>query len=546
MVMTHAHQRIGSRGCKMAKSRSFSIYLLKNGFDANNSLKKEHSLGNPIKANNLPDGAILYLFDKKPNPPWWKSFWGITQDLQQTLKGSIVFLPVSNRTFVLTFGHTSHFLEENSYEYDFGLRTTLNALNPQKIKSTDILQPESAKRERIQSPVASDLTFFDLNTDESIIKKLTGAVKEEYKDILTNITGANSLRISSKVNAREISTLCSQLLEIYSKDDFKESFPDIQNVIPVKDPDLIYQLNDKIIESFNTESYELVLAIPDIINYSDSFNISFSGAGKSSNIYEDVYIAYYREYLDEKDVLDVSVNILKHHKLNIDDENENNRKSYSIFKCLLFDCELSSEHYHLCEGEWYYIDKNYIQKIKQILDPIFKQHSVLKECNQKREDDYNSSVANSNSNYYCLDKKNIAPDGETSVEPCDLLTIDNNFVNLIHIKISTRSASLSHLFNQGLNSVELLRMQPESKQKLKKLVNNQDIDTFINSDKFAVIFGIITAKNSDKKSDNLPIFSRISLMRTMQFLKLMGISCSVVFIKDNVNRKAVRETSNDH
>ena len=152
------------------------------------------------------------------------------------MKGAIVFLPVKDRVFALTFGHTYHSLKEESYEYDFGLRTTLNVLDSEKIKSTDILQPENAKRERIQSPVGSNLTFFDFNKDESIIKRLTGAVKEEYKGILSNVTGANNLRVTSKVTSSEIVGLCEKVLDIYRKDDYKKTFPDVCNVSPIKDP----------------------------------------------------------------------------------------------------------------------------------------------------------------------------------------------------------------------------------------------------------------------------------------------------------------------
>jgi len=218
----------------MAQSRSFSIFLLKQEYDAKNSLKDGHPLGKAVeKASALPEGATLFVLDKAPFSPWWKDYWGIQQDLKQVLKGAIVFLPVGGRCFAITFGHTYHNLKEGCYEYDFGLRTSLNALHPEKLKSTDILQPENAKRERIQSPVPSDLTFFDFNRDESIIKKLTGAVKDEYKDLLTNITGASSLKISSKVTADKILELCGHLLEIYSKENFKQNFPNLQNIVPV-------------------------------------------------------------------------------------------------------------------------------------------------------------------------------------------------------------------------------------------------------------------------------------------------------------------------
>ena len=51
-------------------------------------------------------------------------------------------------------------------------------------------------------------------------------------------------------------------------------------------------------------------------------------------------------------------------------------------------------------------------------------------------------------------------------------------------------------------------------------------------DKFKVIFGIITHKNKDDKSLNLPLFSRISLMRCMKDLRTMGIESEFSFIAD--------------
>ena len=89
----------------MNKSRSFSIYLLKGGFNSNNALKEDHSLGEPVHADNLPERATLYLRESEPSPPWWKSFWGISQDLYQSSAGAVIFLPVDGRHFVLTFGH---------------------------------------------------------------------------------------------------------------------------------------------------------------------------------------------------------------------------------------------------------------------------------------------------------------------------------------------------------------------------------------------------------------------------------------------------------
>ena len=193
----------------------------------------------------------------------------------------------------------------------------------------------------------------------------------------------------------------------------------------------------------------------------------------------------------------------------------------------------------MCEGEWYFIETRYIQKLSNFLDPYFVDyHDFLKVCDSKNEADYNISVTNANKNVSCLDKKNIAPEGQRQVEPCDLISVIDDKVNLIHVKISTRSASLSHLFNQGVNSVELLRRESESKEKLKSLVNyDNTLCDLINNGTFSVTYGIITKKDKKNRSKNIPLFSRISLLRTLNALKTMNIPCSVYFIYDNINRK---------
>jgi uncharacterized protein (TIGR04141 family) len=417
------------------------------------------------------------------------------------------------------------------------LRATLNAIDPGKIRVTDILRPEDAKRERIQSPVASDLTFFDIDSDEAVVKRLTGAVRSEFQSYFRHVAGANNIRISSTVVASQIEELCSKLLEIYERDDFIKVFPDIQNISPVKDPSNIELLDEQLLVAFRDESVDLVLTIPEILDHEIDFQISYSGAHGPRKTYDSVFIGHYRDFLSTREINGVELLHLKHHRLNIKDDNGNTSKSFPIYQCLLFDCEVDGNHYHLCDGSWYRIEQDYIQRLRDDLDPLFIDHDVLQDCNEKREDGYNQAVATANANYVCLDKTDISPIGQTAVEPCDLYTVKDGAANLIHIKISTRSHALSHLFNQGTNSVELLRFSVEAREKLKALVQPNQRHP-IDESRFAVTYGIITAKDKDKKSGALPIFSRISLRRAIRSLKLMAIASDVVLIRDNVDRKS--------
>lgn len=533
----------------MSKSCFFSIYLLKKGFNSDNALKDDHSLV-PMEETetNLPDNAKMFIADNQRTSPWWKAYWGIRQTLNEERKGAIVFIIIEDRCMALTYGSAYHQLKDYAYEYDFGLRTTLNALDPKKIKSTDILQPESAKRQRIQVPVAAELSYFDFLYDENIIKRLTGAVKEEYRNLFNSITGGSSLRFSSAVPPDKITVLCQTLLKIYIKEDYKKSFPDIQNVKPVKDPETIHKLDDILLNAFAENSEKLMLTIPIIIDFDKAFSVKYLGEGSSNYVYEDVTIDGYKEYLDDKHVSISNVKKLYNHRIVLIDENGDNMSEFSIYKSIIFECELDNNIYHLCDGDWFLIEKDLIKKLKSFIDPYCNEDIDFLTAyenvdGENNEGKYNKNIGDNNDAIICLDKKNIAPTGQTSVEPCDLITIknradDGDFIYLVHIKISTCSASLSHLFNQGVNSVELLKLEKESSMKLKDLVANKtEYVELINKEKYCVVFGIITDKNREGKSNNLPIFSRISLMRALKSLKLMSVPCVVFFIDNKSTKK---------
>lgn len=548
-----------------AKSRSFSIYLLKQDKKPETSLKNNESLTkcSADEASFLPDGAILYILDREPAEPWWKEYWGITKELPQTLKGAIVFLPVKftqddvklERFFVLTYGHTYHYLHDDAYEYDFGLRTTLNTLDPEKIKSTDILSPENAKWERIQSSVNASWTFFDFHQDESIVKKLHGAVKKEYEEIFKNVTGSASFKFNSNKKPHELKELCSQLWNIYQSNAYETSFPDLQGIVPVKDPSLILELNNKLIEGFHEKSDKLFLTIPSIINSEKSYAYYYNDSSKDSKGHDNISIDDYFQYLNdkrkriikdkntlkqqitwEKLAAQIDVSFLKSHKLNLKTEDDSVIHSFSIYKCILFDCEFEQAHYHLCDGLWYKIETDFIVKLKSVLDTIFVTNPNLLDCNWKDEGEYNKEVSRHNK-WVCLDRKNIAPAKSTQVEPCDMFFSTRDTAQFYHLKISNSSSSLSHLFNQGLNAIELIRSENEAKEKLKELIPT-NMHTVIDNGNYEIIYGIIiNPKRVAEKSDALPLFSKISLMRTLRLCQLWSVKCSVVLIKDLYPRK---------
>ncbi|MBY5777351.1 TIGR04141 family sporadically distributed protein [Rhizobium leguminosarum] len=534
----------------MTKTHSFSIYLLKQGNSAANSLKDDVPLEREAGANAIPHGSELFILDAEPKPAWWRGFFEITRPLNQGLKGAILFLPVKGRTFALTFGHVAHNLKDTSYEHDFGIKVTLNCLDPNKIKNTDTLEPSSSTRQRTQVSIDTSLTLFDFDRDSTILRSLTGKVRDEHKELIKTATGSSSLRVSSDIVSEEILEFCERVLAIYESEDYKEHFPDIRKIAPVRDPAVVSHLDSLLLNAVRALSPAVTLIIPDIIDYRDAVLIGFRGA-RGKYISDDIRLDEYSKYLLARgiNVAEIDINTMKKHEVFLCDEDGNIRgPSFSIYKSLVFETELPADTglYNFTEGSWYRIEGDYIAMLTDYLDPLYTDYP-LPAYSHKTEGEYNDSVGIAGLGFQSLDRKNISPPGQTQIEPCDLIRINEDIIEFVHVKLSTQSSVLSHLFNQGTNAIDILRSDEHAVEKLKVLISQKhggvippEWNSLIDSEKYSVVYAIITHKDPKGRSGNLPLFSRISLYKAMRNLRARGVGRGFAFIADETDAQGLK------
>jgi uncharacterized protein (TIGR04141 family) len=546
----------------MKSAKPFSIFLLKDGFSAASSLEDGHSLQSVNVPDGLPTDSALFLLDTPPKFPWWREYFGITQNIKQESKGALLFLPVGGRVFAVSFGMVFHHLNNYAYEYDFGLIVTLNSLDPSLLKSADMMEPGAARRKRTQVPVSSDLTYLDFDGDSQVIKTLTGKVKEEFKELFKNATGGASLKVSLKLEPSELPDLCATLLSLYAATDYKTTFPNIQNITPIKDPAKIDELNKELLHAFNSRSDDLNLGIPDVVDYRDNTCCIFKADGHDSDVLPDIALEELYEFLGELDLIgEASLEDLKSFKMILADADGHKGRSYSIFRCILYELSDPTKKlvYHFCEGNWFCIQADFIKRLEGFIDPRCEDttlcpydHDNIRDGKPTySEENFNAALPIWDDSFICLDQTNISPTGSSQIEPCDLFRVvactkssSGCRAEYYHVKISTRSAQLSHLFNQGVNSIELIELHDEVKENMMKLVEKHigvnDLETYhspFGSRDFKVIFSIITHKDPAMKSGNLPLFSRISLMRVMQRCELMRIQTALQFVPDESPKK---------
>lgn len=526
------------------KSKSMSIYLLKPHSTVEDALEDGRDYREASLSNKALRGSRVFLRVTPAKQPWWRDYLGISDPASQQSSSALAFIEVRNRIFALTFGSGHFLLKDDSFEHDFGTRVVLNSVDPNRLKSADTLDPESSQRRRTQIPFDGDLALLSFTGDSTVLKSLTGKAKKEYQGLVKSVTGSASLRITTPAEPNELDSLLNQLLALYESEEFSSVFPDIAQISPLTDPTQIEPLNRQLLDAVFDRTSSIILSVPDILDYSDETYVQFSGRG-TSHLFSDVYIKHYREYLEDRGLSrdDLDVEGLKHDRLVLLDGSFALKKKWSIFQSLILEVEGNDGYsYHFSDGTWYKVSKDLVNSLRQFLDPFWIDCD-LPENVWLSEDTYNEH-ASVIANAICLDRSNITPKGQHQIEPCDILRIDGQGIDLVHVKMGTSSSLLSHLFNQAANSMQLLRIEPESVQKLESLVTERadavtasNVRLFLESGQARVSIAIVSHKRTpEKKSDNLPFFSRISLRRTLGALMSMRVPTSVQLVPDRADR----------
>ena len=531
----------------MSDSNSFSIYLLKERFNSNNFdevLRRKKAL-TEIPATNIPANAKMYYQVSKSSVPEWTSYWGADIKKENQMICALIFYPVNDRVFVFSYGYAFVFLRDNAIEQDFGLRVATNLLDSKTLRSTDTFEFSSSKKGRTQSPNTSDLFFFDIDSDTTILKSITGKVKTDYSKDYSYITGSNNIRVTSKVPVSNMNTFLQSLLNLYTGAPQKTDFDDyFTQIVPIKtstvdyEKALIQDLTNK-----NTQA-EIEFSLPELIDFQHFKGFSFFETKDKSKIFEEFTVDNLFELWEKKNKkAKKKDDLLKNCKVFLYNDTEDKPyKSVSLKKCISYVTMDTSKKnkVFLHEGNWYNFSDDYQNRIDSTVNKIFSsQNFNLPKYDKKITDgegEYNDSLANST--FLVLDRNNVSFKNNQKIEPCDLICCKNQKDYLIHVKIGgTSSSPLGHLFNQGYVSTELLlndnKMKNEVIQKIKNDTKSKAdkniLIEHLKNDEFEVVYAIITKKGT---VTDLPLFTKIALVKAWKNLNRLQIKSRVIFIED--------------
>ena len=373
----------------MTKSRKFSVRLLKAGKKFEDACKDYNDFRLISKDNEFS----VYLVPEIQNTPWWKQYLEIKEDLLNKSHSAILTVSAQNRTFVYTFGFAHAKLKQEYFEENFGFLVTINSIDGEKLKSIDAYSPASnTKQKRVVSSILSNIYEYDFNDSQDLVQKISGVIKDEYKELFTNPTGTDSLSLHSKSSKSELKNISIKLLNRYNSDDYLKD-PYLKNINKMNKASIQKQnqLNEILLNKLNNHD------LADI--YMADFEILDSNKFYSYKFENKEFFNLSIEQLDLSN--DLTLEKLKALKISVlETEKDPHPLQWSLYKCLVFDYNNT----FLSKGKIYEVKQDFLKEVDDFISKYKIQGFLPNSRSKENEGDYNSRICD-NTTLYLLDKK---------------------------------------------------------------------------------------------------------------------------------------------
>ena len=541
------------------RSMSLSVRLLRDRRTVDGSFREDHELEErPSEIGRLFVGQAPAL------PPTWFDFvsgfatGGLSRLVNQSC-AAVLFLEVVpddkrsvKRVVALTFGTGHHSLDPDAFERSFGLKVVLNAVARSNLRSLDISTLDATTfQKRIQASRDADLQGFGIDVDRDLLRLAAGSPRDN--SFAKSLAGKDALTLHTKISPANVIEKCKTALKLYHAADYKKDFGFIDFVTPVRQQDIIVQLDAgafaELQELVNGNASDLHIALPDILSPEESIEVGYFGVGLKSGrkqAYTQIAIEDYIEELKAGQIADIAdmAQLRTSHEVRVITDGEGDKKQKrKLYDCFVYELPHKGDTYVLFAGDWFVVDKAFHAAVENEFLKLVSKKPFVASTKAGSERDFISEL-DAHKTLLNLDQVKLSPADApgANLEPCDFLSTEKQF---IHLKDGHSSAPISHLWNQGVVSAELFVRDEKFRIDLRKEVKKRQtkskktgFDAVLpdgrskpNPNDYTVVFGIMRSRYKKSRTVSLPFFSKVSLRGIADRIQLMGFSVEVHLVE---------------
>lgn len=518
------------------RARSLSIFLIKEELSLHRQIlfDVDALTRHRVSAGGAEIGD-LYVKPTADNTPGWLSMFEDAlapriENAHNASTAAVLLVASAGRLFAISFGYGRSLLRPGVWDEDFGLKVTLNTVNPSKIKSVDRLKFDAiSQHSQIQASRDANILEFGLDVEQDILRAVTG--KPIDVSLASQLTGKDALKADVHIELTDIQDLLGRFLDAFRQTTYRDHFSFVDNVHELRDPSVIEQLDASLVEKIDSREFDrLYLAIPDLVEWEGTSGFKYHDTRRAL-LHEDIH---FQSFLaEEGQDFRASIPVLKKSRrvYLMSHENDLPMRVWSLYRCIYYETDRDGQTFLLNNGKWYRVRTDFLDLVNNSFFAVMSDALRLPDFTHPDEQAYNQSVSAGDPDNFCLmDQRFIRyPTPRDEVEFCDLYSIGRL---IIHVKRYRGSATLSHLFAQGLVSAELFCTSPEFRAGVNGLLREPfkfaDQRSRPPNEAFEVVFAIVSKSRGPL---SLPFFSRVNLKNAIQKLMAFGYRVSVTKIQ---------------
>ncbi len=518
------------------KALSLSIYLIKTGVEEQNVFRSRTGLSNhAVSEDGQRMGRVFVKRSDERPPSWTRLFAGrVSPTLGAVLSknaSALWLIPIGGRLFACAFGYGRMLLDPAVSEEDFGLKVTLNCVDPTKVHSIDRTTLDTISRHsQIQASHLAPIGEFGLDVEQDILQAVTGEPSDT--SLGKKLSGKDALHASVVTDFRDLPTLFERYLALYQSDRYREFFAFVDHIRLIKDPRRIESLNAALVERLRTQNAErLWLSIPEAIEWRKVDHFRYRPSRQRGQ-YNDLHFSQLASEINN--VNEVDVDVLRHIRVEaIAADNGMAIYDWQLFKCLNHEVVDGNRTYVLNNGKWYEVASDFATAVADTCQSVRPSASNLPEYQDRGEAAYNVRVAASDPSHFVSCDRNVVvfPSGPSRIEFCDLYT---DARELIFVKRYADSSVLSHLFAQGVVSAETFRRERRFRELINRnLPATHQLDVEIDNmtpQNLTITFAVIS-ESARPLHESLPFFSKVNLRNAVKLLESNGYNVRLAKIQ---------------
>jgi uncharacterized protein (TIGR04141 family) len=431
----------------------------------------------PVEADGPPS---LLVRSSPVTHAWHSLLQGFVPDLSlgedQAHFGALLFQPIGARVAVWSFGNAWSLLDTTMTVERFGLRAGLNALltaaapatsgrmRPKPVGVRNLTSAIRASVVRKSTVVAARpsaptvMERVDQSSDAAAMAELT-----THHPTFDRVAAGRSMRFDAPVGSMaDLVGYATEAIRLYERDDYTkdDAYKWIDYTVPVGDPAEVDRVLDELLMQATAAkplSVDLVWADADQATGLTPSFFCFPKERSSAKAMKrkEMTWAGTLAWLLATRPGEAGRRALRTNLRFFVEGVETPSTEDELWRFAVAQVSVGGDTYVISDGEVWRASRSHIADIDNLLLPRVTVNPpwLPSYVGGESEDSYNRRAA-VHGHHFLLDKSLVRLPGQTSFEPCDLLSSSGYFM---HVKRKTSSATMSHVVAQAVVSTQLLR-----------------------------------------------------------------------------------------